>query len=119
MTAEKQAKLLIEKTQGVGVSQKVSTVATRMLLQIFSVPSLQAYMSDFGIVETPEGKVQFQFDFLRLPEEILPQLERLLSVDWFDSFLFKKYVKDGAAHTGLVVQFAPDNIPGDAYDYAM
>lgn len=117
VNAEQQAKLLIEKT-GSG-DPKVSTVATRMLLQVFSVPSLQAYLSDFAMVPLDNGSYQLQFDFMRLPEDALAPLQRLLSVDYFKDHRFVKFLKNGQARTGLAINVNPDDIPGTAYDYAM
>ena len=99
---------------------KLSVLSTRILLQVFSVPSLMAYLADAAVVPTgkPDGSVKVQLDFLKLPKEILPDLERLLSTDYFKDHKLMKYIKNGQARTGLEIEVAPKELPGTAYDYA-
>jgi hypothetical protein len=102
------------------LNKKVSVFLNRLLLRIFSVPSLMTYLADVMPVKDPEadeeGAVRIQLDFLRLPDEIIPQLERLIAspqpLKWF------KYVKDGSARTGVEVPVAPDDLEGADYDYS-
>jgi len=115
------ARLLIEDLpQKTGkLDKKVGVLGTRMLLQIQSVPSLLAHLVDFSVGDPgPEGKVKIQFDFLKLPKEIIPELEKLLSVDYFKGYRLLKYVKNGQARTGLEVEVSPQDLPGSAYDYS-
>lgn len=102
------------------VDKKVSTLANRIFLQIFSVPSLQAYLADAAVIPTgkEDGTVKIQLDFLKLPKEVLPDLERLLSTDYFENHRLVKYIKDGQARTGLEIEVTPKELPGDPYDYA-
>jgi hypothetical protein len=102
------------------LNKKVNVFLNRLLLRIYSVPSLMTYLADVMPVKNPEsdqeGAVNIQLDFLRLPDEIIPQLERLIAaphkLKWF------KYVKDGSARTGVEVPVAPEDLEGSAYDYA-
>lgn len=102
------------------LNKKVSVFLNRLLLRIFSIPSLMTYLADVMPVKDPEadeeGAVRIQLDFLRLPDEIIPQLERLIAsphpLKWF------KYVKDGSARTGVEVPIAPDDLEGADYDYS-
>jgi hypothetical protein len=102
------------------LNKKVNVFLNRLLLRIYSVPSLMTYLADVMPVKNPEsdqeGAVNVQLDFLRLPDEIIPQLERLIAaphkLKWF------KYVKDGSARTGVEVPVAPEDMEGDTYDYA-
>jgi hypothetical protein len=102
------------------LDKKVNVFLNRLLLRIFSVPSLMTYLADVMPVKDAEsddeGAVDVQLDFLRLPDEIIPQLERLIAaphkLKWY------KYVKDGSARTGVVVPVAPDDMEGSEYDYA-
>lgn len=102
------------------LNKKVNVFLNRLLLRIYSVPSLMTYLADVMPVKDAEageeGAVNIQLDFLRLPDEIIPQLERLIAaphkLKWF------KYVKDGSARTGVEVPVAPDDLEGSAYDYA-
>lgn len=102
------------------LNKKVNVFLNRLLLRIFSVPSLMTYLADVMPVtdaeSDEEGAVNIQLDFLRLPDEIIPQLERLIAaphkLKWF------KYVKDGSARTGVEVPVAPDDLAGAEYDYA-
>lgn len=99
---------------------KIQTLANRIFLQIFSVPSLQACLADASVNPTgdPDGSVKIQLDFLKLPKEVLPDLERLLSVDFYKNHKLVKYVKNGQARTGLEIKVTPKELPGTAYDYA-
>jgi len=102
------------------VDPKVKVLSDRIALQVFSVPSLQAYLADYSVVPSgkPDGSVRIQLDFLKLPKEILPDLERLLSVDYFKDHRLLKYIKNGQARTGLEIEVTPKDLPGDAYSYA-
>ena len=95
-------------------------MSVRLALQVCSVPSLQAYLADSSGVPTgkPDGTVRIQLDFLKLPKEILPDLERLLSVDYFKEHRLVKYIKNGQARTGLEIEVTPKELPGTPYDYA-
>lgn len=102
------------------LNKKITVFLNRLLLRIFSVPSLMTYLADVMPIRDPEsdeeGAVRIQLDFLRLPDEIIPQLERLIAsphkLKWF------KYVKDGSARTGVEVPIAPDDLEGADYDYS-
>ena len=102
------------------LNKKINVLATRMMLQIFSVPSLMAYLADAAVVPTekPDGSVRIQLDFIKLPKEILPELEKLLSTDYFKDHKLLKYIKNGQARTGLELEVTPKDLPGDAYTYA-
>jgi len=99
---------------------KIKVLADRLALQVFSVPSLQAHLADYAVVPSgkPDGSVRIQLDFLKLPKEILSDLERLLSVDYFKNHRLVKYTKNGQARTGLEIEVTPKELPGEAYDYA-
>ena len=103
-----------------GADEKTSAIGNRLALQVFSVPSLQSFLSDYAVIPTgrPDGSIKIQFDFLKLPKEILPELEKLLSVDQFKRYGFTKFVKDGQARTGLEIEVVPKDLPGSPYDYA-
>jgi hypothetical protein len=122
MTEALMAKLLIEDLpqKTAKVDKKIGVLATRMLLQIFSVPSLLSNLADFAVManQEGEGKVRIQLDFLKLPKEVVPELERLMSVDYFKNHRLLKYVKNGQARTGLEIELTPKDLPGNAYDYA-
>lgn len=102
------------------LNKKISVYLNRLLLRIFSVPALMTFLADVMPVKDSEsdedGSVRIQLDFLRLPDEIIPQLERLIAcphkLKWF------KYVKDGSARTGVEVPIAPDDLEGADYDYS-
>lgn len=100
------------------LDKKVKVLIDRMTLQITSVTPLLAHWVDTSNTPAENGKVKIQFGFLKLPEEVLPQLKRLLSVDYFDNYRLVKYIKNGQAMTGLEIVVHPDDLPGEAYDYA-
>lgn len=124
MTEAQAARFLIEelpaKISASGADEKVSAVANRIALQVFSVPSLQAFLADYAVINTgkPNGAVLIQLDFLKLPKEIIPELEKLLSVDMFKDHRLVKYIKNGQARTGLEIEVVPKDLPGSPYDYA-
>lgn len=118
MTEQRLAELLIEQG-GANLNKKVSVFLNRLLLRIFSVPSLMTYLADVMPVrdqEAGDGAVKIQLDFLRLPDEVIPQVERLIAapgkLTWF------KYIKDGSARTGVEVPVSPEDLEGADYDYA-
>jgi hypothetical protein len=120
VTEAEAARILIEKAGAPHLDKKISVLATRMMLQVFSVPSLMAYLADAAVVPTgkPDGSVKVQLDFIKLPKEILPELEKLLSADYFKDHKLLKYIKNGQARTGLEIEVTPKDLPGTAYDYA-
>lgn len=124
MTEAQAARFLIEELpqqlSKAGADEKVSAIANRIALQIFSVPSLQAFLADYAVVGTgrEDGSVKVQLDFLKLPKEIIPELEKLLSVDYYKNHRLVKYIKNGQARTGLEIEVTPKDLPGTPYDYA-
>ena len=125
MTEAQAACLLIEdlpqQLDSAGANEKVSAVTSRMALLINSVPSLQAFLSDFAVYKDEEkndGSVIVMLDFMKLLKEIIPELEKLLCVDQFEDYELKKYIKNGQARTGLIIHVTPKELPGSAYDYA-
>lgn len=124
MTEVQAARLLIEdlprQLNKAGADEKVSAVTNRIALQIASVPSLQAFLSDYAVVSTgrDDGSVKVQMDFLKLPKEIIPELEKLLSVDYYRNHRLVKYIKNGQARTGVEIEITPKDLPGSPYDYS-
>lgn len=112
------ARVLIERAAS--GDPKVDVVANRVLLQLHSVPSMETYLTNAGTRPTDDGTGSYviELDFYRLPEEILPQVEKLLAAHQFREKKWTKYVLNGQAHTGLTLTVHPDDLPGDAYTYA-
>lgn len=118
MTEKRLAEILVEGASQ-NVAKKVSVFLNRLLLRIFSVPALMNFLVDVRSVpdeENGDGAVKIQLDFMRLPEEIRPELKRLLAAPRGEKFF--KYVKDGEARTGVEISVGPDDLEGKAYDYA-
>lgn len=122
MNVSQLAKILIEDLgrQGDEVDPKIGVLATRMLMQIQSAPALMAHLVDFQLIpgDSPKDPVKLQFDFMQLPKEIIPDLERLLTLGYFSKSRLVKYIKHGQARTGVEVQVQPSDLPGDEYSYA-
>jgi hypothetical protein len=127
MTEAQIARFLIEDlpaqlsaAYGKDVPEKVKVLFNRMMLQAFSVPSLQSYLQGASVEKDPNNPngVRIQLDFLKLPREVIPDLERLLSVDYFKNHRLVRFMKNGSARTGLEISVEPKDLPGDAYDYA-
>lgn len=118
MTEQRLAKILIEGADQ-SLNKKVSVFLNRLLLRIFSVPALMNALVDTRSLpdaEAGEGAVKLQFDFMRLPEEVLPELERLLAAP--GKVKYMRYVKDNEARTGVELTVKPDELGGSDYDYA-
>lgn len=101
------------------LDKKVTVFLNRLLLRIFSVPSLMTYLDGVAPIkdtEGEEGAVKIQLDFLRLPDEIIPQLERLLAAPSKPKYF--KYVKNGSARVGVELSINPEDLEGADYDYA-
>lgn len=121
MTEAKLAEILIEQTvgdTGKVLNKKIGTYYDRLLLRIHSVPSLLSYLADSTVVPGEnEESVKIQLDFLRLPEEFMPQLPRVLASPTDPRFF--RYIKDGQARFGVEIEVSPGDFPGKAYDYAL
>jgi hypothetical protein len=100
------------------VDPKLKVLLNRMMLQVASTPSLQSYLVDAGIVPCADGTALLQFDFLRLPEEVLPQVEMMFAVEHFRSHDWYQFVRNGQAHTAFQLKISAEDLPGRAYDYA-
>jgi len=118
MTEAHLARVLIDEAGDAEIDPKIKVLMTRIMHQIHSVPSLETFLVDAGVVPMDNGGADIQLDFLRLPEEVVPQIERLLTADFFRQHRWTKYVKNGQAHMGFQLILRPDDLPGDAYDYA-
>lgn len=124
MTAARAAQFLIEELPALfhkaGADEKITAIGNRIALQVNSVPSLQAFLSDFSVISTgkQDGSVKVQLDFYKLPKEIIPEMAKLLSLDQFTKHRIVKYVKNGQARTGVEIEISPKDIPGDPYDYS-
>jgi len=123
MTVEKKTWFLLEdlpqKLRKIEANEKVAAIANRLALLIFNVPSLQSFLIDSSIILGNEHVVKLQFDFLKLPKEVLGDIERLLCLNQFKDYRFLKYIKNGQARTGLEIEIDPQkDLPGTAYDYA-
>lgn len=116
---EKQiARCLIEDVPVEDISQKVNVLANRMMLQIGTVPALQQHLVDMNVIPDREGGGTIQLDFMQIPEEVIPDLKRLIALDAFKSYRFLRYVKDGQSRMGVEIKIDADDIPGEGTDYA-
>lgn len=114
------AKILIEQGGDPALNKKVAVFFNRLMLRIFEVPSLMGYLASVATVpdeKKGDGAVKIQLDFLRLPEEVLSQVQRLLAAPHKPEMY--RYVKDGQARLGMELSVSPKDLKGEDYDYAM
>lgn len=116
MTAKRLTQLLVEETGR--VDPRIRVLLNRALLQIHNAPSLEAFLVDATVVGRADGSAVLQFDFLRLPREVISEVERLLSARAFRKKRWSRFIRDGQAHLGLELLAHPDDLPDDAYAYA-
>lgn len=112
------AEFLVDGAAKEFIQGKLQVVLNRMVLAILSAPSLAAYTVDTGIKANADGSATLEFEFLKLPEEVVPQVERLLSTHYFGKPKWTRFVRDSSARMGLQIQVKPDDIPGSQYDYS-
>lgn len=101
------------------IDKKVAVYLNRLLLRIFSMPALMSFLADVALFQDDQSKndgCTIQLDFLRLPEEVYPQLITLCAAPRPPKML--KYVKSGSARTGVQLEVRPDDFPGSEYSYS-
>jgi len=88
VNANQAAQFLIE---GDDENYDAKVFADRLLLRIYSAPSLLAYLHDIAMIkESDEGKsgVIFQIKFSKLPEETISQVKDLIGVPGIRALAF-------------------------------
>jgi hypothetical protein len=117
---DKVARLLIETGEQVDteLDPKISVYINRLLLRLFSAPGLLNSLADVGYLhcDAEPGTVKVQLDFYRLPQEVFPDVMRLLAAPRPPQAF--RYVKNGSARTGFEIRVKPDDFAGEEYDYA-
>ncbi len=101
------------------IDKKIAVFLNRLILRIFSVPSLMAFLKDvvlFTDDQATNGQCKIQLVFHRLPEEAHPQLVKLICAPRDPSF--SRFVDQGQARTGVEMEVEPDDFGGEEYDYA-
>jgi len=118
MTSQHLAHILIEQEGKAKLPRKIAVFFNRLLLRIFSVPALMNQLADADAVVSPESPNTFkiQLDFQKLPREIVPQISNLLAAPRPPKYY--RYIKNGAARTGIELTVKEDDFPGSDYDYA-
>ncbi len=131
MTTTRLAKILIEGPElakdagadqadadNTDVDKKISVYVNRLLLRIFSISSLRAALANVSLFRDPEskdGQCKVQLDFIRLPEEVHPQVVRLCAAPRPPRLM--AYEKNGSARTGIEILVRPDDFGGEDLDY--
>ncbi len=111
------AKMLQEEATPEQVGKKTSTFISRMMMRLFSVPSLITALADVGIAqESKDSVTTVQLDFQKLPNEVIPILANLICAP--SKMTMFKYVKKGQARHGFSFDLNEDDLPGDEYDMA-
>lgn len=106
----------VDKSQ---IDKKIAVYLNRLLLRIFSMPALMSFLADVALFKDEDSANDscfVQLDFLRLPEEVYPQLLTLCGAPRPPKML--KYVKAGSARTGVEIDVRPSDFQGDLYSYA-
>jgi hypothetical protein len=124
------------------INPKIAVYINRLMLRLFSVPSLITYLDDVGIVrsggengmdgkngeasrnreaskngDAGDEKVTIQLDFHRLPAEIIQQVTRLIAPP--GKMKLKQYTKKDSARLGFEFDLHPKDLGGEDYDYMM
>lgn len=121
MTTDKLAERLLEADNS-NESTKIDVLVTRMLLKIASVPAFLSSLCDYSLKsESVNGKTEacIQFDFVKMPKEAMPQLSKLLSLDFFEDSKMFQFIKNGQAHVGIQINVSEDDLPGEEIDYVL
>lgn len=118
MTKSELARILIEHEDEAKLPRKISVFVNRLLMRMFSVPSLMNFLADVGTEkdETKPNTWKVQLDFQKLPKEVVTQLVRLIASPRPPTFY--RYIKNGAARTGIELEVSVDDFPGKDFDYA-
>jgi len=118
MTKSQLARILIEQEGEAQLPRKISVFVNRLLMRLFSTPSLMNFLADTQTVkDTTKPKTwKVQLDFQKLPKEVVTQLVRLIAAPRAPTFY--RYIKDGAARTGVELEVCEDDFPGKDYEYA-
>ena len=109
-------KFLVEDAHPDAIGEKVSVFISRMMLRLFNVTAFMAALAGTAVIPNDDGTVTVQLDFHRLPQEVMPTLMTTLSIP--GKVVFKKYIKDGQARTGIEFKLSEKDLPGDPYDMA-
>lgn len=101
------------------IDKKIAVFLNRVILRIFSVPSLMAFLKDVVLFQDDQaanGQCKVQLVFHRLPDEAHPQLTKLICAPRDPTF--SRFVDQGQARTGVELEVQPDDFGGEDYDYA-
>jgi len=112
------ARILQEEATPNKVGKKTSVFVNRMMMRMFSVPSILQALADVGVAPSVEkvGKTKVQLDFQQLPVEAIPAVVNLIAAP--SQMRFLKYVKNGQARNGFEFDVDEDDLPGDEFDVA-
>ena len=117
ITYERIAKLMQEDAAPSQVGPKTSVFVNRLMMRLFTVPSILSSLADVGVVAEDQangGKTIIQLDFQKLPEEAIPVVINLIASPV--PMRMMKYVKNGQARHGFELKISENDIPCDDYD---
>jgi hypothetical protein len=71
--------------EGDDVDYYAKTFADRLILRVFNAPALMSHLRNLAVLDSqqegvPQGSYKFQLKFNRLPDEVIPQVKRLIGV---------------------------------------
>lgn len=112
VNCEKLAKFLIEASgvQGLeNVSKPMKDFCNRLMLRIFSQPSLLSFLSDAQIFpsENNDGGAVLELDFHYLPQEVIDPMIRLLAAPRPPEMF--EFTKRGSARMGVRIDLQPSD----------
>ena len=114
------AKIMVEDAAPSQVGHKTSVFINRLLMRIFTVPTIMSSLADVGVIGENKpnggGHTTVQLDFQRLPEEAIPTVIQLIASPVPMRML--KYVKNGQARMGFEFEISETDLTGDDYELA-
>lgn len=118
MTAPQLAIALVEASETGMIPKKIGVFIDRLMLRLHAVQPMMSYCTGVNCTaaEGEKETVTVEVEFHRLPEEVLPQVLRLIAAP--NKVETYRYVKHGSARMAFKFKISEEDLKGDAFDYA-